>query len=269
MILAAVVLKLQAQNAGRLPASHGRLLHAAFLNSLRAQDEALSASLHNSASKSFALGLLKLDCPLQKMTYQVQAGTQAQWRICIMGAQSKAVLQLLQKGLVLRVGSIEFMVQDIYATPREHSQAGLTTTEYLETQCAELPPLEHLTLEFMTPATFRYFDQDYPWPKPELVFGSLAERWNQISGEEHFAVDKVKEIAAGYLLPERWQGSSRRVNLSPQHGVTGFTGSFTYKLSLLPQEYRSLFICLGEFAVFAGVGRLTGQGLGQVRVRYE
>lgn len=269
MILTAVVLKLKAQNAGRLPLSHGRLLHAAFLNSLRMQDEELSALLHNSASKCFSLGLLKLKCPLQKMAYQLQAGTQAQWRICVMGEQSRRVLQLLPKGLLLRVGSITFLLEAVCSTPQEHSLAGMTTTEYLEAQCAELPLMEHLTLDFVTPTTFRYFEQDYPWPKPELVFGSLAERWNQVSGEEHFAVDKIKEIAAGYLVPEKWQGNSRRVNLLPQHGVTGFVGSFTYKLSLLPQEYRALFICLAEFAVFAGVGRLTGQGMGQVRVKYE
>lgn len=268
MILAAVVLNLQAQNAGRLPASHGRLLHAAFLSAIRTVDEEISATLHNSASKSFSLGLLKLQCPLQKMSYQLIAGTQAQWRVCVMGEHTKKVLQFLQKGLQLRVGSITFTIKDIYATQQQHSRAGLTTTEYLESQCAELPLMEQLTLEFVTPATFRYFEYDYPWPKPELIFGSLAERWNQISGEEHFAVEKVKEIAASYLIPEKWQGGSRRVNLSPTHGVTGFVGSFTFKLSLLPLEYRAMFICLAEFAVFAGVGRLTGQGLGQVRVQY-
>lgn len=269
MILAAVVLKLEAQNTGRLPASHGRLLHAAFLNALRAKDEALSALLHNAASKSFSLGMLKLSCPMQKMTYQIAKGTQAQWRICVMGEHSKAVLNFLQDDFVMRVGSINFLVKDVYVTPQQHSLAGLTTTEYLEAQCEELPPIEHLTLDFITPTTFRFFEQDYPWPKAELVFGSLAERWNQVSGEEHFAVDKVKEIAAGYLIPEKWQGNSRRVNLSPQHGVTGFVGSFTFKLALLPSEYRTLFICLAEFAVFAGVGRLTGQGMGQVIIKYE
>lgn len=269
MILAAVVLELKAKNAGRLPVSHGRLLHAAFLNALRIQNEGLSVALHNSASKSFSLSLLQLPCPPQKMAYQVQAGMQAQWRICVMGEQTQSVLQCLRKGLLLRVGCLAFAVEAVYVTPQEHSQAGLMTTEYLERVCAELPLMEHLTLDFITPTTFRYFDQDYPWPKPELVFGSLAERWNKVSGAEHFVVEKIKEIAAGYLVPEKWQGSSRRVNLSPQHGVTGFVGSFTYKLSLLPQEYRVLFICLAEFAVFAGIGRLTGQGMGQVRVQYE
>lgn len=269
MILAAVVLQLQAQNAGRLPVSHGRLLHAAFLTAIRGKNEELSALLHNAASKSFALGLLKLQCPLQKMAYQLERGTQAQWRICVMGEHTKAVLKLLEPSLVLRIGSIEFVVAAAYFTPQQHSLAGLTTTEYLQSQCEQLPPMESITVDFLTPATFRFFEQDYPWPKAELIFGSLAERWNKLSGEDYFAVDKIKEIAASYLVPERWQGGSRRVNLSPSHGVTGFMGSFTYKLSLLPKEYRTLFICLGEFACFAGVGRLTGQGMGQVKVKYE
>lgn len=269
MIIAAVVLQLQAQNAGRLPVSHGRLLHAAFLNTIRSLDAELSAQLHNAVNKSFSLGHLQLQQSAQKMTFQLQAGTQAKWRICLMGDSAKAVLQLLQAGLRFQVGSVAFVVKEVYRTQSEHAQAGLTTTEYLEDQCAQMPPMERLTLEFLSPTTFRCDEHDYPWPKPELVFGSLAERWNKISGKEHFDVEKVKKIAADYLLPERWQGSSKRVNVSPQHGVTGFVGSFTYKLTLLPPEFRAMFISLGEFAVFAGVGRLTGQGLGQVKIKYE
>ena len=269
MILAAAVLELQAQNAGRLPVSHGRLLHAAFLNSIRSLDAELSARMHDAANKSFSLGHLQLQQSAQKNDLSAAGGHAGKMAHLPDGRQRKSCFAAFASRLSVAGGQRCLVVKDVYRTQREHSQAGLTTTEYLESQCAELPLVSQLTMDFISPTTFRYFDHDYPWPKPELVFGSLAERWNKISGEEHFAVDKVKEIAAAYLLPERWQGNSKRVNVSPQHGVTGFVGSFTYKLTLLPPEFRAMFISLGEFAVFAGVGRLTGQGLGQVKVRYK
>lgn len=268
MILAAVVLKLQALDGGRLPLSHGRLLHAAFLTAVRAKNAALSAVLHDAVSKSFALGLLQPQCQLQRQTYIIEKDALATWRVCAMGPCAQDILALLQPGLQLRVGTVTFVVKEICDSER-HLPVGQTTTEYLEEQCRLLPPMQRLTLQFLTPTAFRYFEYDYPWPKADLVFGSLAERWNQLSGEEHFAVDKLKQIAAEYLIPDRWEGETKRVNLSPSHGVTGFIGSFSYRLSFLPPEYQALFILLAEFAVFAGVGRLTGQGLGQVRVKYE
>lgn len=108
------------------------------------------------------------------MTFQLHAGTQAKWRICLMGDSAKAVLQLLQPSFRLQVGSVAFVVKDVYRMQREHSQAGLTTTEYLESQCAELPLVSQLTMDFISPTAFRYFDHDYLWPKPELVFGLLG-----------------------------------------------------------------------------------------------
>lgn len=268
MILAAVVLKLQALDSGRLPLSHGRLLHAAFLSAIRLKDVKLSAALHDAVSKSFSLGLLQLKHRLQKQVYCVEKGDLVAWRICAMGSCAKNILELLQPGLRLQVGPVSFAIAGIDDTS-QNLQAGTTTTEYLQEQCALLPAMQRLTLHFITPTVFRYFEYDYPWPKADLVFGSLAERWNQLSGEAYFSVDKIKQIAADYLIPDKWDGCTKRVNLSPAHGVTGFIGSFSYRLSLLPTEYRALFILLAEFAVFAGVGRLTGQGLGQVCVKYE
>ena len=54
MILAAVVIQLQAQN------SEPRASHAAFLNTIWSLNAELSAQLHNAVSKSFSLGRLEL-----------------------------------------------------------------------------------------------------------------------------------------------------------------------------------------------------------------
>lgn len=269
MILKAIVIELCAQNKGRLPLSHGRLLHAAFLNTLRVLDPEASARLHNAQCKQFSLGLLQLRKAAQAMAYNVEDGEHALWRIAVMGEDAERITVLIQEGLRFRVGSIVFLATKIYNTKQQHPWADTITTEALEHSCAVMPEVKYLTLNFITPAAFRYFEEDYPFPKPELVFGSAAERWNNINGEEYFDVELIKQVASKFIIPDNWHGQTRRVNLTPKHGVTAFEGSFCYKLTMLPQEYRALFIVLARFAAFAGVGRLTGQGLGQVRIQYK
>lgn len=269
MKLAALVLYLKAKNNGRLPLFYGRLLHAALLSRLQQENQQLSAWLHDAQNKSFAASVLDLEAPIQKKYYQVLANAEACWRICVMGDYVDAVLDILQKGISFRLGSIEFKVQEIISDQRINKKAGITSTEFIEAACERLPLLQRITIDFVTPTTFRCFDQDYPLPRPDLVFGSLADRWNRVSGEEHFNVDLIKKIAADNLVPERWHGRTRYLKLSEKQGVSCFFGSFSYKLSLLPQEYQAIFVALAEYARFAGVGRLTAQGFGRVEISYE
>ena len=49
-------------------------------------------------------------------------------------------------------------------------------------------------------------------------------------------------------------------------GITGFVGGFTFNLSKLNDEERQLITILLTFGQHCGVGRLSSQGLGQVRV---
>jgi len=50
--------------------------------------------------------------------------------------------------------------------------------------------------------------------------------------------------------------------------INAFTGKFTYNLEKLTPNEQRLFLLLAQFAVFSGVGRLTGQGLGRVQIQY-
>jgi CRISPR-associated endoribonuclease Cas6 len=97
----------------------------------------------------------------------------------------------------------------------------------------------------------------------------LCERWNRLSDSLTFDSEQLKSIAQQYLIPIKWKGETRRVNLSSKAGVTGFVGSFTFDMKALPEEYRRIFIILVEFALFSGIGRLTGQGLGNIKVDYD
>ncbi len=269
MKLAAFVLYVKAKSNGRLPQFCGRLLHAALLSRLQQDNPQLSALLHDAENKSFSASVINARTVIQKGFYLVEADTAAYWRFCIMGDYVDELLAFLQPGISFRLGNIEFVLQKVVADQKIHSLSGITSTEFIEAACEKLPALKRVTISFSTPTTFRSFDQDYPLPRADLVFGSLADRWNRVSGQEHFNVELVKKIAADNLVPERWLGQTRYIKLSAKLGVNCFVGSFSYKLSLLPQEYQAIFIMLAEFARFSGVGRLTAQGFGQVEISYE
>ena len=270
MLLGAIVLKLVAQNAGSLPQYHGRLLHAAFLTMVRNADSSFSALMHDVEVKSFSLGLLRFAREnLQGRAYKIAETDAAYMRIAGLGDDVVNYIFNISNSGVLRIGKINFKIAAVYKSRHKSSEAGLTSIEDISTECRSLPPVRRVTLNFITPAVFKYFDNDYPLPKPELVFGSLAERWNNVCGREYFDSAKVKEIAAAALIPDNWIGETKRIRHGKNRYITGFTGRFTYRLDLLPEEYRLIFIMLAEFAVFSGAGALTGQGFGRVTIKYQ
>ena len=78
----------------------------------------------------------------------------------------------------------------------------------------------------------------------------------------------IKELCQ-FLIPINWHGETKRYNITPKRGITGFVGEFTYDISRVDPEYRWQFVLLAEFAAFVGVGRLTAQGLGNVKISYN
>ena len=202
MLLSAVVLKLVAQNAGSLPQYHGRLLHAAFLTMVRNDDSSFSALMHDAEVKSFSLGLLRFAREnLQGRAYKIAESDAAYLRIAGLGDDVVNYIFNISHGGILRIGKINFKIAAVYKS----SEAGFTSIEDIRAACIGLPPVRRVTLNFITPSVFKYFDNDYPVPKPELVFGSLAERWNSVCGRDYFDSAKVKEIAAAVLIPDTGQ----------------------------------------------------------------
>lgn len=268
MIIGAVVYKLRALAGCKMPASHGRLVHATFLDLVRQYDVELSAVLHDSKTKSFALSPLLFEQEPKRNTYLVHQNDVVYWRVCGIGEELLKLLTSLELQTELRIGEGCFAIEDIYCDQDQHPDAGVTSMEYLAEACSQLPAMRSLTIEFNTPTFFRVNDLELPVPKPDLIFASLAERWNFFCWRLELNVNELKRQTE-YFLPINWHGETKRYNITPKRGITGFVGEFTYDISRVDAEYRWQFILLAELAVFVGVGRLTAQGLGKVTVRYK
>ncbi len=270
MTLAALLLRLRADRAGTMPVTAGRLLHGALFHLLQSRDPELSAAVHDApGSRPFALDELRRADGAEEFTRgHVQRGDIFLWRVATWNEDILHILLDLPAGLSVRVGRNTFTLEAVVADRARSEEVGCVDAAALVEACMERADIETISLHFLSPVSFRSFTDDYPFPLPELIFGSLADKWRQMGTP--FAIDRdaLRESAAA-LIPVRWSGESRTVFLEKQRGVTGFIGSFTFSLHRLSKEERGLFLLLAQFAFFSGVGRLTAQGLGQTRCAYE
>lgn len=255
----AAVYKLRAKNSARLPRINGRLLHAAFFKILHEISPELEQFVHGQLNlKPFTVSFLD---PLSELAsvegcWEVRRGDRFYWRVTGLNAEileaafSVPVGYELQAGaLILTVEDVQTRVEDIIASVREMSAA------------------EEIAFKFVTPVSFRVDEFDAPYPRAELIFNSLAEKW--IQAQMPAAVDKklLRELAAQIRLTE-WAGLSKKFYLSHDRGTLGFWGDFCYSLSALESNWRKVFMLLAKFAEYAGVGRLCAQGFGQTRVKF-
>lgn len=270
MILGAFILKMRSTGNASLPVSHGRLLHAALLDLVRKYDEDLSERLHNSNMKAFSIGLLNFG-KLQPSqgNFHLENDTVALWKVCSLDENLTRLLINIKRDTTFRIGRAHFAIEAMGFGLNNDSDSSICEPDDLVEKSKFMVDFRNFTIHFVTPTTFRFYEQDYPFPRADLMFGSLSEKWNAINDSVSFDSDKLKTIAQQYLVPVKWEGETRRVNLSTKNGVTGFVGSFTFDMKTLPEEYRRIFIVLLEFAQFSGIGRLTGQGLGSVKVAFH
>jgi CRISPR-associated endoribonuclease Cas6 len=100
------------------------------------------------------------------------------------------------------------------------------------------------------------------FPLPTSVFGSLARKW------EVFCAAALPANLDTFLLE---QVAAERYELETQvvhyggHQFNGFVGDCQFRLLHKDPVYGRAVNALAGFAVFAGVGQKTTQGLGQAR----
>lgn len=268
MLVGSVVIKMLANSKARLPVSHGRLLHAALLNLVRERDPKLSECMHDSNINNFSVSLLKVAAPIVNFAYEIKEGTAVYWRVGAIGDRLLELLWELPQGMEVRVGAVNFNVSTVFRTEKNTASLSCIDTDILEHNIMQLPELHSITIDFVAPTTFSGPQGDIIFPMPKLIFASLADKWNAFSENTKFNVKYIKEVSE-YLYLTKWEGRSCRYNLSPIHTVMSFVGSFTYSLKALPEEYQKIFLLLLEFAVYTGVGRYTGQGMGKIEISYK
>lgn len=271
-MLGAMIYRLRAKEQGGLPVYNGRFMHAIAFKLLQRVDARLAEQIHDEMQwKPFTSSMLTPAgrCRKQNGRWQLPAGAETLWRLTALQDEVLDIfLNRIEPGTEIYVGRLPFKLAAVLADPARYPGTGLCREEDLLAAGLSVEKIDEITLEFCSPTTFHSFGDDMPWPQPDLVFGSLAEKFLQAGMPAQLDMQLVKQYAAN-LLPIDWSGHTEVVAFDHTRIYRSFTGRFTYALSALPPEARQMLLLLAHFAEFSGVGRMTGQGMGQVRMSYR
>jgi len=268
-MIGAIVFELRALNSSSLLLNHGQQLHGLCFKILEDFSPALSTHIHNHMSiKPFTLAELESpqQIPSRNNRLYITKGTVLHWRVTALQDEVLQAFLSLQPGHIFALGNLHLQIERVLINPEICAYTGLVDpTDMLADFFSCTLPFD-LNIDFHSVTTFRSGTQDYPWPLPEFVFGSLADKWTAMSMPGNISAKQVRDTAAD-ILPLRWQGKSCRITLSSNRSATGFVGQFTYSLAHLSSTDQQLIALLAAYAEFSGVGRWTAHGLGQVRIK--
>ncbi|MBE2196842.1 MAG: CRISPR system precrRNA processing endoribonuclease RAMP protein Cas6 [Anaerolinea sp.] len=273
-----LVLRVQPTHDDEIPGWTGRAAQAWFLDALRQLDPALSQTVHDeSGLKPFTVSSLMgtgreaLIWLRRDQSYRLRITTLHPdlTRLVLNGL----LPQWLSHGLTLH--DQPFRVLAAVTDPAEELWAGQTTYADLFSRVGlnpfrrELPRTLHFV--FGAPTAFNKTVGDsgvkmqINLPQPELVFGSLIERWKRYAGIELHPdlLTFVREcVMVVYHQIETQRVSFERAS---KGAVTGFVGRVGYQVANGDAFWMRQLATLGAYALYSGVGIRTGMGLGQVR----
>jgi len=269
-MLTALVLQFTRDAPAELPRDLGRASHALFLRLMSEHDAALAASLHQADDvKPFTCS--NVFGGRRRAEALVIAPGDALWiRYTGLSASVSQFLSALavraQSGpLSVELEGLAFRVTGAALDSSVHPYAGSATCEQLSAPylLARQTPAARLELRFVSPTAFKAKGQNLPLPLPGSVFGSLLDRWNAFAPIA--MPDETRRFAEECMAISQYRGRTRMMR--GKHGAVqiGFVGSARFVATNRDRYWLSLMNVLADFAFYAGVGRLTTQGMGQAR----
>lgn len=288
MYLTALVIRLRATENATLSTSVGRAIQQLALTIIKQHNPALASSLHESDQlKPYATAGLFQTGSVRPLSGAIPAGTDGWVRITGISPEIHGALEAFAHNAVSTVeieGSVWTVEETIFDT-QLNPWSGQTTPAGLWQFHAEAPAHNTLTLHFATPTSFHSQGNNIPLPLPELVFGSLMDRWDDFAPLP--VPDLMSEFVDQLVVISKYRTETRLVRFKSSGSEVGFVGTVTYLVldrnhslhkqnpalahSLLdayPMLLRAIHM-LSSFAFYSGVGIRTSMGMGMCRLRGE
>ncbi|WP_088889834.1 CRISPR system precrRNA processing endoribonuclease RAMP protein Cas6 [Leptolyngbya ohadii] len=252
--LHSLVIRLAAADRGRLPATLGRAIHAQVMHWLSVKDSSLASQIHNSQESPISLsGLIG-----HRRKGNVQPDDRFYFRISLLdGGLIYPLLAGIEAGEAepITLAGFPFVLCGIDSLPGTHAAAG--SSDY--TLLAKTPHISgDITLQFLSPTSFKQKQVTQPFPLPELVFGSLLRRWNTFAPLDlQFSAIEWQGFVSAYELKTyafKLEGGAE----------IGAQGIVRYRFPNV--EQARVATVLAHFAQFSGVGRKTAMGMGQAKL---
>jgi len=266
-MLASFVVALRPQRLAPLGRTVGRSLHALLLNMVAQADPDLAEALHAEARvKPFTVSMLQGHfaerghhrCARPEEVYRVRYTVMAE---AVFTALSYVLVEKQAYREPVILDGQPYQIVDILTDPP--ASDGWATLSGFESLMERAEAVDRVKLEFVSPTTFRQGDVNLLFPLPESVFGSYLRRWNALAPVE-LDHAKVLDAVAAHVVAERYELRTRVVPYGTAQ-YNGFVGYCQYRI--LSQDIETLRVLnlLADFALFAGTGQKTTQGMGQTR----
>ena len=267
-MLLSTILTFTTPRTATLPAALGRAVYAEVLRQIDQRDAQMARSLHawDGPVPVTCSGLLGA----RRARADIQVGPGTSYEIHITGLM-ESVSQVLHAFLVVEpettwtIHGHPFNLQSVTCNAAQHPWAGLTDYETLA--AANLldtgNPSNRVTLDFASPTAFKSAGMTVPVPLPNLVFGSLVERWNTFSPV--MLSPEMRRFGAETVAISSYQLRSEAVMQKGGGMRVGGVGRATYIALDGDRYWHGAMQMLADFAKFSGVGVQTTNGMGQVR----
>jgi len=263
----ALSLRLESLADARLPFGVGRANHAATLAHLRTVDPGLADALHNAnGPKPFTCSDL-IGAKAGREGLDVRAGQPLRVRLTgLTPPVAQALTTLLEKPpATWTLAGHAFQVTDAVCDPEQDPWTGRSSYEALAAArlLGKSAPTPRVTLRFSAPTGFKSKGVHMPVPLPELLFGSLVDRWNAFSPVT--VSPDMRRFAAEMIAISRYELRSRAVSQKGGGVRMGGVGTVTYRALGGDRYWWRVMQMLADFAQYSGAGVQTATGMGQVR----
>lgn len=265
-MLASFMVHLRPTQPAPMDGHVGRWLHGLFFHLLAEADPALATRLHDwEGLKPFTVSSLMGRFEMQggrrmvvpEESYRVRYTTLVPE---ILEGLGQSLLTRYLEQRPLRLDGIPFEIERIEVPPQSRdSWIALASYEQL---AAPPRPAREIVLHFNSPTAFKAGDLHLLFPQPWNVFGSLARSWRAFS-----SIPLPEDV---YAFCEKQVGVSRyelrtQVITGGRYQLLGFVGTCTYRILADDALWLRTLNTLADFALFAGVGLKTTQGMGQTQ----
>ncbi len=275
-------LLLQGCPTSDIPVAHvqGPALQGMFLHLIREVDPAVSERLHHEDDyRPYTLSPLGIGTPDARFDgfrlsghQSLRSGTPCYVRITMLVDDLFPTFGryfLERSEPTFRLGETEFVVTGVMQEQTTHpsslSGGEIHWTQYLS--YAELinnasQTDQKISLNFLTPTSFRRGRVDVPLPEARLVFQSYRKRFEEFYSVA-FLPDFVEQVEYHTGIANLKHLETRLIK-TKKVSLLGFTGRVTYKIDrrASPDLIFQMNL-LANFAFFGGTGKKTTVGMGQ------
>jgi CRISPR-associated endoribonuclease Cas6 len=266
-MLIALSLLLESPVDAQLPFGVGRANHAATLAYLHTVDPNLADAIHNADGPKPLTCSDLIGAKAGREGLALRAGQPLRVRITgLTSPVAQALTALLERPpATWTLVDHEFQVTGAVCDSDRDPWTGRSSYETLAaTRLLGQPsPAPLVTLRFSAPTGFKSKGVHMPVPLPELLFGSLVDRWNAFSPVT--VSPDMRRFAAEMIAISRYELHSRAVSQKGGGVRMGGVGLVSYRALGGDRYWWRVMQMLADFAQYGGAGVQTATGMGQVR----